>query len=41
VTVEVQVPHEMTDEARAAMQAYRESRGDKDPRSSLFDAAGG
>lgn len=41
VTVEVQVPHEMTDEARAAMQAYRESRGDKDPRSALFDAAGG
>jgi molecular chaperone DnaJ len=41
VTVEVQVPHEMTDEARAAMQAYRQSRGDKDPRSALFDAAGG
>jgi molecular chaperone DnaJ len=41
VTVEVQVPPEMTDEARAAMQAYRESRGDKDPRSALFDAAGG
>lgn len=41
VTVEVQVPPDMTDEARAAMQAYRESRGDKDPRSALFDAAGG
>jgi molecular chaperone DnaJ len=41
VTVEVQVPDDLTDEARAAMEAYRESSGDKDPRSSLFDAAGG
>jgi len=41
VTVDVQVPDELNDEARAAMEAYRDSRGKSDPRSSMFDAAGG
>ena len=41
VTVEVQVPDELTDEARAAMEAYRDSRGKADPRSSMFDPTGG
>jgi molecular chaperone DnaJ len=40
VTVEVQVPDELTDEARAAMEAYRDSRGTTDPRSSMFPAGG-
>jgi molecular chaperone DnaJ len=40
VTVEVQVPGELTDEARAAMEAYRDSRGKTDPRSSMFPAGG-
>ena len=41
VTVKVQVPDEITDETRAAMEAYRTARGESDPRSSLFDPAGG
>ena len=38
MTVDVQVPDELTDEARAAMEAYRASRGETDPRSSMFPA---
>jgi molecular chaperone DnaJ len=41
VTVQVQVPDELTDDARAALEAYRTARGETDPRSSLFDPAGG
>ena len=37
VTVAVTVPDELTDEARAALEAYRESRGSDDPRSTLFE----
>ena len=40
VTVEVQVPDELTDEARAALEAYRTARGTADPRSTLFEPQG-
>ena len=35
VTVEVQVPTELDDAQRAAVTAYREARGDADPRAAL------
>jgi len=38
VTVEVAVPKELSDEAKAALEAYRTARGDEDPRSGLFGA---
>ena len=38
VTVEVQVPTELTDEQRAAVEALRAARGDADPREGLFEA---
>jgi molecular chaperone DnaJ len=37
VTVEVQVPAELTDEARAAVTAYRDATAGRDPRSGLFE----
>ncbi len=40
VTVQVTVPDELTDEARAALEAYRQSRGTDDPRSALFEPQG-
>jgi len=40
VTIEVQVPAELTDEQRAAIEALRDARGDEDPRASLFAASG-
>lgn len=41
VTIEVQVPRELSDEQRAAVEAFREARGSEDPRASLFDAVKG
>ncbi|OUZ07668.1 molecular chaperone DnaJ [Aeromicrobium sp. PE09-221] len=41
VTIEVQVPRELTDEQRAAVEAFRAARGSEDPRASLFDAVKG
>jgi molecular chaperone DnaJ len=38
VTVEVQVPTELSDEARAAIETLRESRGAVTPRDGLFEA---
>jgi molecular chaperone DnaJ len=38
VTVEVAVPAELSDEAKAALEAFRSARGDQDPRSGLFEA---
>lgn len=40
VTVDVQVPAELTDEQRAAIEAFRAARGDSDPRSGLFQKVG-
>ncbi len=40
VSVSVQVPDELTDEARAALEAYRQSRGTDDPRATLFEPQG-
>ena len=37
VTVEVQVPAELSDEARAAVTAYREATAGRDPRAALFE----
>jgi molecular chaperone DnaJ len=37
VTLEVQVPAELTDEQRAAVEALRAARGDTDPRGGLVD----
>jgi molecular chaperone DnaJ len=37
VTVEVEVPAELTDAARAAVAAYREATTGRDPRSGLFE----
>ncbi|HEY0904435.1 MAG TPA: molecular chaperone DnaJ [Marmoricola sp.] len=37
VTVEVQVPTELDDAARAAVTAYREATAGRDPRASLFE----
>jgi molecular chaperone DnaJ len=37
VTVEVQVPADLDDAARAAVTAYREATADKDPRAALFE----
>ena len=39
VTVEVQVPATLSDEARAAVEAYRSATAGPDPRSSLFGAS--
>lgn len=39
VTVEVQVPTELTDEERSAVEALRAARGDTDPRAALVDEA--
>ena len=39
VTVEVQVPATLTDEAREAVKKLRESRGSTSPRDGLFEAA--
>ncbi len=39
VMVEVTVPSRLTDEARAALEAFRLARGDDDPRAELFKAA--
>ncbi|EFQ82173.1 chaperone protein DnaJ [Aeromicrobium marinum DSM 15272] len=38
VTVEVQVPHDLTDEQRAALEALRAARGSTTPRDGLFEA---
>ena len=37
VTVDVQVPADLDDAARAAVTAYREATADKDPRAALFE----
>jgi len=37
VTVEVEVPSELDDAARAAVTAYREATGGRDPRAGLFE----
>ena len=39
VTVDVQVPATLTDEARAAVEAFRSATAGPDPRSSLFGAS--
>ena len=39
VTVEVMVPTELSDAAKAAIESLRESRGDTTPRDHLFEAA--
>ncbi|MFD3328739.1 molecular chaperone DnaJ [Streptomyces sp. NPDC058701] len=41
VTVEVAVPAELSDEAREALEKYREATGSEDPRSALFESAKG
>ncbi|WP_406862202.1 molecular chaperone DnaJ [Streptomyces sp. HUAS MG47] len=41
VTVEVQVPTDLTDKAREALETYREATADVDPRAELFQAAKG
>lgn len=41
VTVEVAVPAELSDEAREALEKYREAAGSEDPRSALFESAKG
>jgi molecular chaperone DnaJ len=38
VTVEVAVPSDLSDEAKAALEAFRTARGDQDPRDPLFGA---
>ncbi|AWB93759.1 molecular chaperone DnaJ [Aeromicrobium chenweiae] len=38
VTVEVQVPKQLTDEERAAVEAFREARGADSPRDGMFEA---
>jgi len=38
VTIDVQIPKELDDEARAAVEALRAARGADDPRASLFKA---
>jgi molecular chaperone DnaJ len=40
VTVEVETPRELTDEARAAIEAYRAASADHDPRSALLGRGG-
>jgi molecular chaperone DnaJ len=40
VTVDVQVPAELDERVRAAVEAYRDSRGGEDPRASLFAGGG-
>ncbi len=37
VTVEVQVPAQLDDAARAAVSAYREATAGADPRAALFE----
>jgi len=39
VTVEVQVPAELTDDARAAVTAYRDATAGRDPRGGLFEGS--
>ena len=41
VTIEVQVPRELSEEQRAAVESYRAARGSEDPRAKLFDAVKG
>ncbi|TSD62586.1 molecular chaperone DnaJ [Aeromicrobium piscarium] len=41
VTIEVQVPRELSEEQRAAVESYRVARGSEDPRAKLFDAVKG
>ena len=41
VTVEVVVPHQLADEALAALEQYREATASEDPRAALFRAAEG
>ncbi|MFG2330047.1 molecular chaperone DnaJ [Streptomyces sp. NPDC048604] len=41
VTVEVQVPTDLSDKAREALETYREATADVDPRAELFQAAKG
>ncbi|MEU8529406.1 MULTISPECIES: molecular chaperone DnaJ [Streptomyces] len=41
VTVEVQVPTDLTDKAREALETYREATAGEDPRAELFQAAKG
>lgn len=38
VTVEVTVPSDLSDEAKAALEAFRAARGDQDPRARIFEA---
>lgn len=38
VTVEVVVPAELNDAAKAALEAFRAARGDEDPRARMFEA---
>ena len=40
VTIDVQVPAELDDESRAAVEALRTARGNKDPRASISEAVG-
>jgi molecular chaperone DnaJ len=40
VTVEVVVPDQLSDEARAAVEALRAQSGGTDPRAGLFSKAG-
>jgi len=39
VTIDVQVPKQLDDEARAAVEALRAARGSADPRATLFEEA--
>ena len=39
VSIDVQVPAELDEESRAAVEALRAARGDKDPRSSISSEA--
>jgi len=40
-TVQIQVPSELSDEAKKAVEELRDSRGDHDPRAELMRRAGG
>ncbi|NWF27224.1 molecular chaperone DnaJ [Streptomyces sp. PKU-EA00015] len=41
VTIEVNVPTDLSDKAKEALEAYREATADEDPRAELFQAAKG
>ncbi|MGO4755881.1 molecular chaperone DnaJ, partial [Streptomyces sp. 2MCAF27] len=41
VTVEVTVPKDLSDEAREALESYREATAGEDPRAELFQSAKG